>query len=344
MMKTAEQLEKEADEAWVKAFGPNALAGSKPEESEYLAGKVEETPNSKSETRSAGERSNESAGRKAEETPPAGGPEAAAHDGTNWEERYNNSHKLMTQATMDAAQARRELQLAVGQNAELKAALDGMQKQIAELKSQSPGTPGTQDRDTDAELQIDDDGLRQAMEDDPQLVKPLVLQNQRLAKQVDTLSKELEGIKGTVNTSAQAFEEDREQTAKRKHREAIEGRHPDAGTISSTPEFQSWVGNQPPVIQQAVAQGTAADVIYALDLYKQSGEFPGTQEPVDTGDQQTLDAARAAASPRTPKARNGQTNRNRARFTRKQIADMDAATYAKHEAEIDDALARGLIQ
>ena len=132
--------------------------------------------------------------------------------------------------------------------------------------------------------------LTEAQENYPEIVNPLLNKINSLETQV-----------GSMTAVTQRFQAEQ-------HRAAIEARYPDAYKLAASDDFAVWKCNQAPIIQQALDQGTAQDVISALDLYHNSNN-------------------------------QGQTRT----FTNAQIASMTQQEFNQHEAEIDAALARGEI-
>lgn len=220
------------------------------------------------------------------------------------EERVRNAQARMTQATQEAAANRRRIE-------ELERALE-------EAKKAPPQPPA----DTDA-----DASLESLMQEYPEIVTPLVERLRHLEGRLGTLSNQVETTHKTV-------QETTAQESARAHREAVMRAHPDAYAIAATPEFQAWVGTQPPVVQAAVQNGSTEDAIWVLDQYKSAAK------PAATNDR--MERARASASPAMPSARR-QPVTPQPRFTRDQIARMSPEEFTRHEKAIDEAMAKGLI-
>lgn len=115
--------------------------------------------------------------------------------------------------------------------------------------------------------------------------------------------------------------------------------HPDAGTITSTPDFQQWAAEQGPEIQAWLAdEHDASKVIRALSYYK---AMRSTQAPVVPTHQQDLSAAQAVrthGSVVTP-----QTSEQPRRFSRAEINKMHPAEYEKNYEAIKYASQNGLL-
>lgn len=91
----------------------------------------------------------------------------------------------------------------------------------------------------------------------------------------------------------------------KKHFFEIFSAHPDAYKIAASNEFLHWVQRQPPMVQEAVQSGAAADVIEVLNWYKAARKQP--------------------------------------KFTRAQIEAMTQQEFVRREKEIDEAMRRGEI-
>lgn len=166
----------------------------------------------------------------------------------------------------------------------------------------------------------------------PELVNPLL-------KEIDSLKKQLASVQtevGTVRSVADRYQQYEMASAHDLHFDAIGRAHPDAFELAKTEEFNAWKNAQAPVIQYALEQGTAKDVIAALNLYKaETGKQP-SQPATHRPDR--LAAAKDAAAPTIKGASKPDSKQT---FTADQIAKMTMAEFAKHEAEIDAAIARG---
>lgn len=103
--------------------------------------------------------------------------------------------------------------------------------------------------------------------------------------------------------------EAREVAAKqREHFDAIRSAHPDAESIAQSVELEAWIKQQPSYAQagilQALQQGTAAQVIEALDAFKSSttksvapAPAPQAQKPVDAPAAAKAAIAKAKSTP-----------------------------------------------
>jgi small-conductance mechanosensitive channel len=228
------------------------------------------------------------------------------------ESRYKNLQAKMTQATQE--------------NAELRRYLSQLQEQVNQLQAQQQQTqpPDTADDDLDA-----------LTNDYPEIATPLVKRNKMLEQKLAQLEAQL----GKVSDTATRFQQHEAQTVAERHAQTIKAVHPDFDEISTSPELFEWADTQPPIIQACVKNGCSAeDAIMVLNLYKQAKGL--NAEPAETVDK--LAAAKQAASPKLPK-NPGKPTSNKTNWTREQIAKMSMEEFAKHEAEIDEAIAQGLV-
>ncbi len=250
------------------------------------------------------------------------------------DERVKNAQALMTRSTQEAADLRRQVEPLKQENEQLKTQLAQLSAQVQSLQQQPPQAQPQVQQSADSAAGSDglDAALSKAMEEDPDLVKPLVDLIKHRDQQIEQLDEQLQGLKGTVDTTTSSLQEREQATAAEAHFAKIRAAHPDLDQVTQSPDFQGWVARQPNAVQQAVAQGTADDAVWVLNQYKAAAGIASNN----------LDAARAAAMPATPRARQ-QPTQTRPRFTRQQIDAMSSQEYAAKETEIDEALAAGLI-
>lgn len=315
MNKTPEQLEKEADDAWETHFGPEATRAADTPES---------VPAHQAAPPSAVEAAPEAAdtpqsGQATWEPEPAHGAEE-----TRWEERYRNAQALMTRATQEAARLRNELAEAQRQQAAMLAEIERQRAAgagpMAPPAGQATSMPGARQDTAPEDI---DPKLRKLIDEDPDLV-PLVEQNRSVRREIDQIRQRL--------YQSDLLQRERELNhARASHEAAVRAAHPDVDAIAKSPDFSGWVTRQPAEIQSLVNNGSTDGVVWLLSQYKAASG-------IDTN----LEAARAAASPNTPRVRRPPTSQ-RPLFTRAQISAMSASEYARREQEIDDALAAGLI-
>lgn len=316
--KTPEQLEKEADDLY-----ESMTSEPEPEQGQDAPGGGEDTSQ---ESEPEGEPEPE--GEDGELGP---GPEGESPDDKdtsdtdlteglsleNAAERIRNAQARMHQATTEAAEHRRQVGALKQENDQLKADVDKLKGEIEQLKQSAPVPEG---QDTPP---VED--LQDLVEEYPHLMGPLM-------KQIEYLQSSLQEVRNDVGAVKEG-QVSREEVDKQVHFNAIYNAHPDANEVVASDDFRGWLGRQSEDDQRVYESGTAAQVIELLNRYK-----------VATGRQKRVEEARREATPSTPRARQQPTNkRNQPKFTRQQIDAMSPEEFAGREAEIDKALAEGLV-
>jgi chromosome segregation ATPase len=219
------------------------------------------------------------------------------------QERIANAQRKMTEATQEASSLRRQV-------AEL-------QQKVAQLQDQLTQQPKSSEGEIDT--------LDELAEEYPNIVAPLI----------DRIRK-LEGKLGEVDTKfseteAQAQEREAEQ-AQKAHFDAILSAHPDAMDVANSDAMQAWLAGRPPMDQQVLQSGTAADVIDLLHRFKSSQAKPAQESK--------LDRAREVA---TPNPRSMTEKTSKPTFTRQQIANMSMEEFRRNETAIDAAYEDGRV-
>jgi len=247
------------------------------------------------------------------------------------EERYKNAVKAMNRAQSDLAEYRK-------QDAARDQLIQQLQAQVQQLQekqtTQAESTPD-----------VDDSDLAEGMELYPEAVKPLLKKIAALEKKLA----EVDDSVGNVKAVSDRFKQTEQQTAEDKYWDTIRSKHDDVDDLINDPSYLDWYPNQSPMIQQALQlKGTAKDVISALNLFR--AEYPKTVhkteveqvavKPVATKADK-LAEARAASSPTIKST--AKPDQKKPTYTNAQIAKMSREEYMKHEAAIDEALARGEI-
>lgn len=159
------------------------------------------------------------------------------------EERIKNAQALMTKATQEAADLRRENTRLLEENEALK--------------------NSASNENTSTEV----GSLDELMEEYPELVGPLI---QRL--------NQLEGKISSIETVNHQSVEDSTLKA---HWDAIAQAHPDHVEVSQDLDFQGWVARQAPALQSIAQNGSAKDVIYLLDQYKATSKNSDNRRNID---------------------------------------------------------------
>ncbi|MBF0256029.1 MAG: hypothetical protein HQL47_06130 [Gammaproteobacteria bacterium] len=237
----------------------------------------------------------------------------------NAQERIRNAQARMHAATQELAEIRKAMEPLQRENAQLRGDIQMLQQEVQRLRQPPPASA-----QAPADSGIDDDDLKSAKEEWPEVVNPLLKRNQLLEAR-------LKQIEQQVQETVTVTQETQQRSAAEAHQQAILAKHPDAFDLAGTDDFQGWVSRQPPLVRQVVETGTAQDVIWVLDQYKQL---------VGAGNR--LEQAREASTPTTPRARQ-QTTRSGPRFTRSQIEAMSPEEWRQNEAEILKAMAQGQI-
>lgn len=230
------------------------------------------------------------------------------------DQRLKNAQTRMHQATTEAADLRKANMALQGQQAAMQSQMAQLQAQLAQLQA-PPAQP-------------EDDGLDTLVDDFPEIALPLVKKNRALEAKLADLQKSLESVQKTTDTVART-EADRDA---QRHFDAIKQAHPDLEQLANDPGLAEWKASQPPIMQYALDQGSTADVILALNLYKES-----IGQPVPKQDK--LPAARQAATPSMPRNTDKPTEPKKS-FTRDEIAKMSMDEFIKHEKAIDEALGK----
>jgi hypothetical protein len=235
------------------------------------------------------------------------------------ESRYKSAVVAMNQAQQELAQYRK-----------YEADKDAY---IAQLEQQARSTqnPSTQTGESD------DADLDDVRENYPEIINPLLKKIAQLEKRLATVSDDV----GTVKNVTNRYQQTEQETEAERHFAAIKAQHGDLEQIVESPDYADWYNQQGPMIQQALQQGTAKDVIAALNLFRNDYPRASTSEaPQKSNGSSKLEAARNASSPNIKTASKPSS---KIVFTNEQIAKMSSLEFKEHEAEIDRQLARGEI-
>jgi hypothetical protein len=233
------------------------------------------------------------------------------------ESRYKNAVKAMNQAQQELAQYRKY-------ETDKDAYIAQLEQQLTTLQTTQPSTqPGA----------VDDDDLADARENFPELINPLLKKIDQLEKRLASVSDDV----GTVKNVTNRYQQTEQDTEAERHFAAIRAQHDDLDEIVESPDYAHWYHQQGPMIQQALQQGTAKDVIAALNLYR--NDHPrSTSAAHKVNGNSKLEAARNAASPNIKTASKPNTKRS---FTMKEVEAMSPAEYAQNEDLIDKLMASG---
>ena len=150
----------------------------------------------------------------------------------------------------------------------------------------------------------------------------------------DTRAKEIE-------EKYQNLQAQQEQISKEKAEVELLKMHPDFSEIRQKDEFHQWASKQDPVIQSWLYENTSNAQLAgrAIDLYKMdSGQSKLTKK------QETAVKKEAAkAITKTTKATETEIPTKKI-WSNSEIAKMNPRTFAKYEAEIDEAIREGRVQ
>lgn len=154
-------------------------------------------------------------------------------------ERYRNAQALMTKATMEAANLRKEV-------ARLQAQLDTVTRYAPQSQNQEVGGSDFKD-------------LEKLREEYPDLATPLLTafeKQQQMLQQLQRSNEANERANEAARRSSFNFE--------------VARVHPDFETVARSEDFQGWLHRQATFIQAAVASTSATDAIEVLNMYKRS--------------------------------------------------------------------------
>ena len=217
------------------------------------------------------------------------------------ESQYKDAIRGMNKAQQEAAALRKEVA--------------AMQAQIQQLMERKPEEP------------LKDESLDGFREEYPELYDMAV---NPLLKQIEALKQQV----AKFDSVASRYEQDRATIEQQSHNQAILQAHPDAFELVQTPDFQAWASKQGPFVQYALTQGSADEVVDALNLYRMA-------KPVEQRQAQRTDKLAEARAAATPSVRSSQSEPKKTKFTLAEIEKMSRDEFVKHEAAIDEAIARG---
>lgn len=183
------------------------------------------------------------------------------------------------------------------------------QREIDELKERINKAP--------TEVPTSEEEIRKWAETNP---KAAAIIKAIAGEQAEKTSKELK-------TKFQELEASAEEIAKEKELVKIRKKVENFDEVIASDDFHDWVEKQRPLVQNAVYEGAADDVIWAINLYTNSSK-------PDTSDK---DAARAIGN----KTRTTPSGQGEGRFSESQVARMSSAEWEKNEEAITKAIREG---
>ena len=122
------------------------------------------------------------------------------------------------------------------------------------------------------------------------------------------------------------------QAAQEAHMNAILAVHPDATSIAASSQFNGWITNQHPRLQQVLQNGTAQEVVDLLTQFKNSSPQQAQQSKVDQAREMATPNPRSQASPNAKRT-----------YTHAEIKAMPLSEYRRLEADIDQAMLEGRV-
>jgi len=241
------------------------------------------------------------------------------------ESRYKNAVVAMNKAQQELADKRK-------QDDQRDREIQQLTNQVQALTNQLKAKQAEPPADTPTPQNVDDDELEQAKELFPEAVNPLLKMINELQNKLNLIEKE----SGDFRTVTERIKQNEQQTAEEKHWNTILASHPDAAEIAESSDFAEWRSAQPPLVQNALSNGSAQDVVFALNLYRAGKQPVHDDKPIKPD---KLAAARQAATPSVKQS--GKPNDKTPVFTHAQIAKMSMEEFGKNEEAIDQAMARG---
>lgn len=222
------------------------------------------------------------------------------------ERAMKGAQRKMTQATQEAAELRKQNESLI--------------EVMTELKSQL------------AERSRNDEGLQKLKEEYPDVASPLLDEIQRLQERVDEHS----ALNSKRDEDVIRQRQEREMEA---HFDRIRAVHPDFQDVTNTSDWALWIEDQDASTQRWVENGTSNDVNAVISQFKLDMNIkpPTPQE-------QTLERAKEAASPKMPKARKSNAVGEKKSWTVDEIKRMPNELFEKHKREILEAQAAGNIR
>ena len=150
----------------------------------------------------------------------------------------------------------------------------------------------------------------------------------------DTRAKEIE-------EKYQNLQAQQEQISKEKAEVELLKMHPDFSEIRQKDEFHQWASKQDPVIQSWLYENTSNAQLAgrAIDLYKMDNGTSTLSKKQET----SLKKEAAKAITKTTKATETEIPTKKI-WSNSEIAKMNPRTFAKYEAEIDEAIREGRVQ
>lgn len=261
----------------------------------------------------------------------------------NAQERIRNAQARMTRATEEAAENRRLNEQLSQENAYLRSQVEKILARLPatpEVPPQQPGALSDNGMQSSAQTSLAS-AIDEIADEFPEIAAPIrkaLIETERRQQQLENDLRQANHKLSEVSRRNKIAEE---TSATQAHNNAILAKHADAFEIAGSDDFQGWLDRQPDVIKTIMKTGSANDVNWMLDQYKMISAPVTTPNPSTTN----LEHARRIASPSMPSAHRSSNalNAGKPKFTSAEIAKMSLQEFAEKEAEIDAALAAGLV-
>lgn len=166
---------------------------------------------------------------------------------------------------------------------------------------------------------------------DEEEIKSWAENNPKAAAIVKALAKlESEKTADNLKQKMETIEKDYEEVNKEKQRAKILRKHSDFDDLTANDKFHDWAEKQPSRVQDALYDGAAEDVIWAIDLYKLE-QLAKTVNP-DKDAARQVDTKTKTNAPGDGKGR---------RFSESQVERMTANEYEKNQDAIMESIRSG---
>lgn len=256
------------------------------------------------------------------------------------ESRYKNAVVAMNKAQQELADKRKQDAERDNLIQQLQSQIQFQSQQLQQIQQAQPAQPTPETATQDIP---DADGLAEAREIYPEVVDPLLKIIAGLEKKLSAVTGEFETVKGDVESVkgvANRYQQSEQDTEMSRYWDAIKSRHSDVDEIAQSPDYEAWYAEQSPMIQSALVSSNPKDVVSALNLFR--AEYPKESVP-DTNQSVApkVDKLAAAKEAAAPSIKTTAKPEQKPTYTAAQIEKMSRDEYAKHEAAIDEAMARG---
>lgn len=166
---------------------------------------------------------------------------------------------------------------------------------------------------------------------DEEEIKRWAETNPKAAAIVKALAKlESDKTANDLKQKMETIEKDYEEVTRDKQKAKILKTHSDFDELTANDKFHDWAEKQPKRVQDALYDGDADDVIWAINLYK-------TEQLARTANPQKEAARQVDTKTRTNPPGDGKGRR----FSESQVDRMTNDEYQKNEAAIDQAIKDG---